>query len=124
MRLDAEHRAGRWIVTLWNWLSRTFRLLAGSFIFCEATAFREVGGFSAELFAGEELELSAKLKRLARARGKKLVILHRHPLVTSARKIHLYTSWEHARFVAHAAFRRRRVLTSREACHTWYDGRR
>lgn len=124
VRLDADHRAGRWIVRFWNGLSRTFRLLAGSFIFCEAPAFREVGGFSAELFAGEELELSAKLKRLARARGKKLVILHRHPLVTSARKIHLYTSREHVRFVANATFRPKRVLTSRDACHTWYDGRR
>jgi glycosyltransferase involved in cell wall biosynthesis len=124
MKLDGEYQTGRWVVALWNWLSRTFRLLAGSFIFCEAAAFREVGGFSAELFAGEELELSGKLKRLAKEKGKELVILHRHPLLTSARKMHLYTSREHARFLAKAAFGRRRVLTSREACHTWYDGRR
>ncbi len=124
VKLDAEHRTGRWIVAAWNRLSRTFRLMAGSFIFCEAAAFHEVGGFSAELFVGEEIELSGKLKQLARRRGKKLVILHRHPLVTSARKIHLYTRREHARFLLKVTFRWRHVLASREACHTWYDGRR
>ena len=79
------------IAGLWNGISRAGRLLAGSFIFCEARAFREVGGFSNELFAGEEIDLSQRLKRLARAKKKRIVILHRHPLLTSARKVHLYT---------------------------------
>jgi hypothetical protein len=109
---------------LWNFLSRALRLLAGSFIFVEAAAFREVGGFSLELFAGEELELSKRLKALARQRGKRLVILHRHPLVTSARKLHLYRLREHLWFFTRALFCRRRVLGSREACEIWYDGRR
>ena len=93
-------RAASLITRLWNGISRAGRLLAGSFIFCEADAFREVGGFSNELFAGEEIDLSRRLKQLARARRKRIVILHRHPLVTSARKIHLYTPWEHLRFLA------------------------
>lgn len=124
IRLDSANRSGAFIAGLWNWTSRGFRLLAGSFIFCDTTAFREVEGFSTELFAAEELDLTKKLKRVARARRKKLVILHHHPLVTSARKMHLYTSLEHGRFLLKAALGWRRVLTSREACHTWYDGRR
>lgn len=124
VRLDIRHPAGAFIVSLWNGISRGFRMLAGSFIFCEASAFRQVGGFSTELYVAEELDLTLKLKRLARARGKKLVILHRHPLVTSGRKMHLYTSLEHGRFLLKAVFGGRRVLTNRETCHTWYDGRR
>jgi len=52
------------------------------------------------------------------------VILHRHPLVTSARKMRLYSTWELLRFVLRAGLNRNRVLRNREACHTWYDGRR
>jgi hypothetical protein len=52
------------------------------------------------------------------------VILHRHPLLTSARKLHLYTPREHLRFLFRAVLSPKRILKSREECHTWYDGRR
>jgi hypothetical protein len=87
-------------------------------------AFREVGGFSEELFVGEELELSVKLKRLAKKQGRRIVILHLSPLITSARKVHLYRTRDHLWFFAKAVVGPRKMLTSREACHTWYDGRR
>ena len=124
IRLDSRSLAGRAVTGFWNGLSRTFLLLAGSFIFCEASAFREIGGFSSELFAGEELELSERLKKLARRRDRKLVILHRHPLLTSARKLDLYTAGELVGFFFKAAVRRQQVLTNRGACQPWYDGRR
>jgi glycosyltransferase involved in cell wall biosynthesis len=124
VRLEGKHPAASLVVRLWNGISRAATLMAGSFIFCEAAAFRELGGFSVEFFAGEEIELSQRLKRLARQKGKQVVILHRHPLVTSARKTHLYTPREHARFLLRALLRQRKTLSSREACHTWYDGRR
>jgi glycosyltransferase involved in cell wall biosynthesis len=123
VRLDDCHRLARGVNALWNLISRSFHLLAGSFIFCETTTFRELGGFSGDLFAGEELELSQRLKKLAGKNGKRMVILHRHPIATSARKVHLYSFWEHFRLIVRAAFNRR-ILTSREACHLWYDGRR
>ena len=112
------------IVRLWNLASRSQRLLAGSFIFCDAAAFRKLGGFSNELFVAEELELSRRLKKLARETGKRIVILHRHPLVTSARKMKLYSMREHFWFLLRTIFNPRRALTSREQAHLWYDGRR
>lgn len=124
LRMDGEHPVAKLTVRLWNRTSRAARYLAGSFIFCEAAAFREVGGFSNELFASEEIDLSRRLKRLARTRGKTIVILHRHPLLTSGRKMHLYTLREHFRFLLKVIFRNRKTLTDRAACHTWYDGRR
>jgi glycosyltransferase involved in cell wall biosynthesis len=78
-------------VGLWNLTSRINRWAAGSFIFCEAEAFREVRGFSEDLYASEEIDLFRRLKRLAKQRGRRIVILHRHPLHTSGRKAHLYT---------------------------------
>ena len=123
VRLDSRHWLSEVVNAFWNILSRSCRLLAGSFIFCEAAAFRKVGGFNNEFFAGEELELSGRLKKLSRETGRKIAILHRHPLVTSARKLRLYTFGEYLRLVVRAAINRR-TLASREACHMWYDGRR
>ena len=124
IRLDEYFFVASLITRLWNFASRWRRLLAGSFIFVEAAVFRQVGGFSRELFAAEELDLSKRLKQFARGTGRKIVILHRHPLHTSARKMKLYTAREHLRFFTRALFNQRRMLTSREEAHLWYDGRR
>lgn len=124
IRLDTRDRIARAITWIWNCASRTRKLLAGSFIFCDAAAFRKIGGFSDKLFAAEELELTQRLRKLAQATGKRIVILHRHPLVTSARKMHLYTKREHLRFLVSVIFTGGRALTNRDAAHLWYDGRR
>jgi GT2 family glycosyltransferase len=124
LRLDEHYLPAEIITGLWNHASRICKLLAGSFIFCDAVAFRKVGGFNNELFVAEELELSKRLRQLARETGKQMVILHRHPLTTSARKMRLYSKREHLRFLIYAIFNKRRALTSRTAAHLWYDGRR
>lgn len=121
--LDEKYFVAELITLLWNMASRWQRLLAGSFIFCEAAAFRQIGGFSLQFYAGEELELSQRLKKYAREAGRKIVILHQHPLLTSARKVRLYTAREHFRLLFRLS-RNRRVLADRAACHLWYDGRR
>ena len=123
MRLDETYFVAGIITRLWNLISRWKRFLAGAFIFCEADAFRKLGGFSKELFCAEELELSQRLKKLGKETGRQVVILHRHPLVTSARKMRLYTLWDHLKLLAHVLVNRR-ALTRRESCTLWYDGRR
>jgi glycosyltransferase involved in cell wall biosynthesis len=124
IRLEQGYPTGNFITQLWNNVSRILRWAAGSFIFCEAAAFRKLGGFNMELFASEEIELSKRLKKLARAERKRMVILHRHPIMTSARKLRLYTAREHFSFLAKTILAGGSTLNSREACHTWYDGRR
>jgi len=124
VRLDAPDLLSRLVVSGWNTISRATRWAAGSFIFCEASAFREVGGFSLELFAAEEIDLSRRLKRLGRRRGRTVVILHDHPLRTSARKKDLYTAREHLAFMVKTIVRGGRTLRSAAQCYQWYDGRR
>jgi len=124
VQLDEKMFAANLVTQLWNYASRFNRLLARSSIFVEAAAFRKLGGFSRELFAAEELDLSKRLKQLARGTGKKIVILHRHPLKTSARKMKLYSKRELWGFFLRSVFNQRRTLTSREASYPWYDGRR
>jgi glycosyltransferase involved in cell wall biosynthesis len=108
----------------WNLLSRLNRWAAGAFIFCEAAAFRETGGFSEELFASEEIDLFRRLKSLARREGRKIEILRRHPLRTSNRKLHLYGWSEMLGFMAKTVLSGGRTLRSRADCRPWYDGRR
>jgi GT2 family glycosyltransferase len=122
VRLDEKHFVAGCVTQLWNYASRSLKLLAGSFIFVETAAFRKLGGFSNELFVA--VELSQRLKKLARGQGRGIVILHRHPLVTSARKMRLYTMREHLRYLARVIFSNGRALGSREKAHLWYDGRR
>jgi glycosyltransferase involved in cell wall biosynthesis len=124
VRLDEKMFAANLVTQAWNLTSRFKKWLAGSFIFIEAAAFRELGGFNPEIFAAEELELSQRLKKIAAARGQKIVILHRHPLLTSARKMKLYSTGEMGRFFLRSIFSHHRTVRSREASYLWYDGRR
>ena len=124
VRFEIEDFLVRASLALWNAVSRTARWAAGSFIFCEAAAFRSLGGFSGALYAGEEIDLSRRLKRLARRRGRRVVILHRHPLRTSDRKARLYTKREHFSFMLKTLLLGGRTLRDRDACRVWYDGRR
>lgn len=124
VRFAGEDRIARLPVALWNGLSRTLRWAAGSFIFCCAEAFREIGGFSTALYAAEEIDLFRRLKRLASERRQRIVILHRHPLLTSGRKLRLYTWGEGLGFMARTILDGGRSLKSAKGCYLWYDGRR
>lgn len=124
IRMDHPGLAGLLLVKIWNVISRLFHWAAGSFIFCEASAFHEIGGFNLNLFAAEEIDFSKRLKRLAKVKGRGVDILYRNPLITSGRKLHLFSFFRHFRFFARAALFPKRTLQNREACSMWYDGSR
>ncbi len=71
----------RFVGACWGAWSRLLRHMAGSFVAVETQAFREVGGFPEELFAGEEVELSRRLKAVGRDRSppQSVKILSHHP---------------------------------------------
>lgn len=122
--VDGGTRALRAVLRGWNALSRMTKWAAGSFIFCETAVFRQIGGFDESYYAGEEIILFRKLKRLARRSGRCVVILHRHPLRTSARKAELYGVVDAIRFYARLILTAGRSLRSRDGAFLWYDGRR
>ncbi|MDB6025393.1 MAG: glycosyl transferase family 2 [Verrucomicrobiales bacterium] len=124
VRLDGFHPFMNFGGMLWNQLSRIKKWAAGSFIYCEASAFREIGGFSNHLFVAEELDLSERLKALAKKRGLKMKILSQHPLITSARKVKLYSAREWLGFFFRAALSPRKTQRDPALCGQWYDGRR
>ena len=117
-------RFARFVCGLWNLWSRLAGWAAGSCVWVEAEAFRSVGCFGTEYYAGEEVFLSRRLKSLARRSGRRFVILADHPLRTSSRKLKLYTLTEGGRFFFRMLFTAGRAAKRPENCEIWYDGRR
>lgn len=103
---------------VWNHLSRTLGLAAGSYVFCYREAWEAVGGFDERVYAGEELFFSQRLKRWARQHGKCFRILTDHPVVTSARKVEWYGQW--GLIWRCLLMIRPNAVKSREACALWY----
>jgi len=106
------------LIWLWNKISVTLNLAAGSYLFCLRYAWEEVGGFDERVYAGEELYFSRRLKLWGRARQLRFKILQDAPIVTSARKMDWYGQWELLRHI---------ILLSRpgahkrqESCGLWY----
>ncbi len=122
--LDETSKGGATVTKLWNKVSAFRGWAAGSYIFCRAEAFKAIGGFSTEFFASEEIDFSSRLKAHGIKAGQGFKILKDHPLITSARKLHLYSKWDYVWFLTKLAFRPKRILRSREHCKPWYDGRR
>lgn len=124
MGLDhIPNRWGRALVAFWNFLSRSFRWAAGSFIFCRTDAFREVGGFRPSLYAAEEIALSRDLARWGRGKGLAFVILP-GPHISSGRKFGLYTVREHLVVLLKLLFAPWRALRDPAILKHLYDGRR
>ena len=119
VEMATDDSFARLAVWIWNRFSRATGWAAGSFIFCRAAAFREIGGFSEQLYASEEIDFSRRLKRLG-----KMLILHRHPLRTSGRKARLYSWRELFYFLFRMIVTGGRALRRRDECFAWYDGRR
>lgn len=100
------------------------QFLHGPFIFVESATFRKLGGFSLETFAGEDLELGWRFHKLAKETGKRFVILHRHPILTSARRLKERSPLVSFKMLYYILFVPRRIKISREKARRWYDGRR
>lgn len=88
-------RAVPWLPQLfldcWNWISVKLGLAAGCFVYCQKDAFREVGGFSEEVFASEEIWLSRALGAWGKSRNMSFEIITQWPISTSGRKVDWYS---------------------------------
>jgi len=112
----------RLIVRIWNRLSRSCGLAAGCYVFARRELFAEVGGFSRDLYAGEELTLSRRLAGAGRKRGMHFMIITETTVMTSARKSENHSSFKllvMMLLLGMFPFLRRR----RGACFLWYGCR-
>ncbi len=120
LRMDSEVRPGVQLRTaIWHLMARRFRLAAGSFVYVTREAFQGVGGFSEEVYAGEELGFSHAVRRWGRTRGLDFQIIESPPVVTSSRKDRWFSPVVvTVTFLSFAMFPF--LLRSRTLCWYWY----
>ena len=114
----------RAMIGAWNLVSRALGMACGAYVLCRADAFRDLGGFSEELYAAEELDLSRRLRRWGGARGLRFEIVRNAKLDTSLRKLELYSPREMWGMAVRGLLQPRRALRDPRFLAHWYDGRR
>jgi glycosyltransferase involved in cell wall biosynthesis len=113
-------------VPLWGRiLLRTFCALyfglnlgAGAFLFTTRRNFEEIGGFDEQYFVGEEVYFTLALRQLGRFK------VLREPILTSGRKLRMYSARQVLGDFFSVIVGGRRVARSRARLRLWYDGKR
>ncbi len=108
---------GRIIQWLLFCVYRLGKVVGGSYLFCTRDAFERVGGFDETVYGGEEMILSRSLKKLGG------FILLKQTVLTSGRRLRIYSFWEIMRIIAFLGTCGGRI-EDRNAGWFWYDGKR
>jgi glycosyltransferase involved in cell wall biosynthesis len=91
---------------------------AGAFLFTTRQNFDAIGGFSEELFVGEEVFFSLALRKIG-----PLKVLP-EPIVTSGRKLRMYSGREIFANMYAVMIGGMRTVRSRDKLDLWYNGKR
>jgi glycosyltransferase involved in cell wall biosynthesis len=119
LRLDGRLPWHGWfLLRLVQATMRVGRLAAGCYLFCTRASFEAAGGFDERLFATEELALSRALARHGR------VVILRHGVVSSGRKLRTHSGWDLLRLLASLVRIGPNVVRSRDHLDLWYGSRR
>ena len=108
-------------IKAWNWASRRFNLAAGCFVYTRADAFHQVGGFTLKRYAGEELDLSRRLRAWGKPKGMTFHIIDEPTVETSLRKLDWYSPGQ--LFGQMLLAMMPWGLHSKRFMNTWYDER-
>ena len=108
---------GRVIQWLLYRLYRLGKIVGGSYLCCTREAFERAGGFDETVYGGEEMILSRSLKKL----GGFIILKQR--VLTSGRRLRIYSFWEIMRIITRLAMSGGRV-EDRNTGRFWYDGKR
>ncbi len=91
---------------------------AGAFLFTSRKNFEAIGGFDEQFFIGEEIIFSLALRKLGRFK------ILREPVVTSGRKLRMYSAREILGNSVSVIIRGTRAARSRDRLDLWYNGKR
>ncbi len=109
---------GRIFLRIFCTLYFAMNLGAGAFLFTTRQNFFTIGGFDEQFFAGEEVYFTMALKKLGRFK------LLREPIVTSGRKLRLYSGLAVVGRLFWLMLRGPASVRSRAKLGLWYDGKR
>jgi len=91
---------------------------AGAFLFTTRRNFDAIGGFDEQYFIGEEVYFSLALRKLGRFK------VLREPIVTSGRKLRMYSAWHVLVRSLSIILRGPSAARSRDKLALWYNGKR
>lgn len=109
----------RWGATLWNAIALRLNLAAGCYVFATREAFQATGGFSEQVYAGEEILFSLRMHRWGRRHDQRFRVLREPRVQTSARKAQWFSLWQHLALLALLTLFPF-ALRSRRLCGFWY----
>ncbi|MEA2012598.1 MAG: glycosyltransferase [Verrucomicrobiota bacterium] len=107
------------LLMLWNTVSCTLKLAAGSYIYCLREVWEETGGFSEKVYAGEELLFSREMKKWGKKHNKNFKIIKGCPVRTSDRKMKWFTLKTHLKQVLILFLPG--SFAKRKNCFFWYS---
>ncbi|MFM8457908.1 MAG: glycosyltransferase family 2 protein [Chthoniobacterales bacterium] len=123
-QVELEGEALSWsaqrTVDSWNWIARTFRFAAGSYVFAHRQAWADTGGFDESVYAGEEIGFSRALKKWGSQRGLSFRVIDR-AVPSSARKLRQFTVRQTLWQMAVCLWPGN--LGRRDRLHFWYERR-
>jgi glycosyltransferase involved in cell wall biosynthesis len=95
--VDTYYRPGKRTAKLWlgGWrmLGRALRIAQGGCQFCRRSAFDELRGYNERLYMGEDVDFYVRLKRLARRRGGRVVLINDVRILPSTRRYDRRPAW-------------------------------
>lgn len=97
--------------------ARVCRMAGGCFLFCTRNAYEAGGGFCERYFAAEERVFVRALKRQGR------FVVVKPTVVTSARKLHAFSTWSILRESWRWLFRGPEAYRQRDGLDFWYGPR-
>ena len=121
VQLDHKTRIGDWIVNRWNNYCKDKFIFTGSFIFIKKEYFF---GFPEDYYIAEDIIFSNLLNDAATRHNQFTQLIQKYGVITSDRKLRLYSLFEHLRFWYSFWRNKEKVLFNRSSCFLWYSGRR
>lgn len=106
----------KFLLRLWNFISRFRKLAAGLYLFCLRQAWETIGGFDQTVYVAEELIFSKQLKKWAKRNKMNFRILN-IPVRTSLRKFYWFRYGTIVSSLAFGFF----VKGDKSKCRLWYD---
>jgi glycosyltransferase involved in cell wall biosynthesis len=77
----------------WRLLGRALRIAQGGCQFCRRSALAELGGYDERLYMGEDVDFYLRLKRLARRRSGRVILIDDLQILPSTRRYDSRPAW-------------------------------